>query len=336
MDDDPRRKALRSWLTARLPDVGGELEPISGDASFRRYFRVTTAHGSRIAMDAPPDREETAPFVDVAERLAAAGVNAPRVLASDAERGFLLLTDLGDRLYLDALDEVDAERLYGDALATLVRMQTGTTCAGLPDYDAPRLHSEMELFPQWFLGTHLGLAPAAVRGDLDAAFDALARAALEQPRVFVHRDYHSRNLLVTEHDNPGVLDFQDAVAGPLTYDLVSLLRDCYIAWPEARTAAWLEQYREGALAAGIDPPPMGELRRWFDLMGVQRHLKAIGIFARLWHRDGKPRYLGDIPRTWGYIERLLPAYPELAPLRRVASALSLDERIAALAARGHA
>ena len=336
MADDARRAALRAWLATCAPDASAELEPITGDASFRRYFRVATADGSRIAMDAPPDHEDTAPFVDVAGRLATAGVNAPRVLASEPDQGFLLLTDLGDRLYLDALADGDADRLYGDALAALVRMQCAAPSAGLPGYDAARLHAEMELFRQWFLAAHLGIDPAPVSSDLDAAFDALAAVALEQPRVFVHRDYHSRNLLVTARDNPGVLDFQDAVAGPVTYDLVSLLRDCYVAWPEERVDAWIAAYRERALAAGIELPAPAALRRWFDLMGVQRHLKAIGIFARLWHRDGKPRYLADIPRTWGYIERLLSDHPELAPLRRAASALSLRARIAAATEAGPA
>lgn len=327
MARDRRTEALRRWLASCMPGAGTALEPITGDASFRRYFRVDTPQGSRIVMDAPPEHEDTAPFVDVAARLAAAGVNAPRVLASAPGHGFLLLTDLGDRLYLDALDDAGAGRLYGDALAALVRMQAGAPTGGLPDYDARRLQDEMELFPQWFLHAHLGLDRGAVEADLAAAFDALVEAALEQPRVFVHRDYHSRNLLVTERDNPGVLDFQDAVAGPLTYDLVSLLRDCYIAWPDERVAAWIGEYRARAAGAGIELPDDDTLQRWFDLMGVQRHLKAIGIFARLWHRDGKPRYLRDIPRTWHYIERLLPRYAELEPLRRVASALSLPARI---------
>jgi hypothetical protein len=330
MAEDQRARALRDWLAHWMPHAAGRLEPITGDASFRRYFRVSGADGSRVVMDAPPEHEDTAPFVDVAGRLVEAGVNAPHVLASEPRRGFLLLTDLGDRLYLDALDEASAPRLYDDALAALTCMQARVSSTGLPDYDAPRLHAEMELFRQWFLRAHLGIDPDPFRGELDAAFDALARAALEQPRVFVHRDFHSRNLLVTERDNPGVLDFQDAVAGPVTYDLVSLLRDCYIAWPEERVAAWIDDYRARALAAGIELPDKATLRRWFDLMGVQRHLKAIGIFARLWHRDGKPRYLADIPRTWGHVERLLPHYPELAPLARAAAALSLDERVAAL------
>ncbi len=332
MPEDERTAALRAWLARVVPGADAAPEPITGDASFRRYFRVATPAGSRIAMDAPPEREATAPFVDVAERLVAAGVNAPRIVASNADRGFLLLTDLGDRLYLDALDDARADRLYGDALAALARMQAGACSDGLAEYDAERLHAEMELWPQWFLATHLGADTAPVRADLDAAFRALAAAALEQPRVFVHRDYHSRNLMVTEHDNPGVLDFQDAVAGPVTYDLVSLLRDCYVAWPQPRIAAWIEQYRERAAAAAIELPDPGTLQRWFDLMGVQRHLKAIGIFARLWHRDAKPRYLADIPRTWGYIARLLPHYPELAPLARTAATLDIGRRIDAAGA----
>ena len=331
MTQDERARDLQVWLREVRPDAGEALVPITGDASFRRYFRVPTAHASLIAMDAPPGREDVRPFVDIARRLEAAGLNAPRILASDVDNGFLLLTDLGDRLYLDALADATADELYADALSALAQMQTRIPCADLPVYDETRLHAEMELFPQWFLGRHLGVETAALRGDLDSAFERLAAVALEQPRVFVHRDYHSRNLLVTPSDNPGILDFQDAVAGPITYDLASLLRDCYVAWPAAAIERWLEHYAGLAETAGLTLPARATLRRWFDLMGVQRHLKAIGIFARLWHRDGKPRYLGDIPRTWGHIAPLLPQYRELAPLARIARDLDLDRRIAASA-----
>ena len=333
MTTDPRADELRTWLTRTCPDAAGPLTPITGDASFRRYFRITAATGDRIVMDAPPDRESTGPFVDIARRLEAAGVTAPRVLASDEERGFLLLSDLGDRLYLDALDKRSADGLYDDALAALVRMQAEIPTAGLPPYDAARLDAEMDLFPVWFLGAHLGLDARAIGAEPAATFTALSAAALEQPRVFVHRDYHSRNLMVLAAGNPGVLDFQDAVAGPVTYDLVSLLRDCYIGWPDDRITDWIERYRRAALARGVELPDRGTLRRWFDLMGVQRHLKAIGIFARLWHRDGKPRYLADIPRTWGYIEALFGRYPELEPLARFAGRIDIGKRLEQAKAR---
>jgi aminoglycoside/choline kinase family phosphotransferase len=327
MTTDTRADELRAWLARTCPDAHGPLTPITGDASFRRYFRIHTDAGERIVMDSPPDREPAGPFVDIAERLETADVSAPRVLARDRERGFLLLSDLGDRLYLDELDAGSADTLYADALDTLVRMQATIPTTGLEPYDASRLNAEMDLFPVWFLGEHLGLDADRVGDEPARTFAALTAAALEQPRVFVHRDYHSRNLMVLADGNPGVLDFQDAVAGPVTYDLVSLLRDCYIDWPERRVSDWIERYREAALARGIELPAGGALRRWFDLMGAQRHLKAIGIFARLWHRDGKPRYLADIPRTWGYIEALFGRYPELEPLARFAHRVDLRARL---------
>ncbi|MEF8833252.1 MAG: phosphotransferase [Halofilum sp. (in: g-proteobacteria)] len=333
MSTDPRADELRAWLTRTCPDGDASLTPITGDASFRRYFRIATANGDRIVMDAPPEREATGPFVDIAGRLQAAGVSAPRILASDEARGFLLLSDLGDRLYLDELDEGSADGLYDDALAALVRMQADIPTAGLPPYDARRLDAETDLFPIWFLGEHLGLGAETIGGEPATTFAALTAAALEQPRVFVHRDYHSRNLMVLAAGNPGVLDFQDAVAGPVTYDLVSLLRDCYISWPDERITEWIERYRRAALARGVGLPDHGTLRRWFDLMGAQRHLKAIGIFARLWHRDGKPRYLADIPRTWGYIEALFGHYRELEPLARFAGRMDIGARLERAEAR---
>jgi aminoglycoside/choline kinase family phosphotransferase len=333
MTTDPRADELRAWLMRTCPDAAASLTPITGDASFRRYFRIATDNGDRIVMDAPPEREATGPFVDIAGRLEAAGVTAPRVMASDVERGFLLLSDLGDRLYLDELDERSADGLYDDALAALVRMQADIPTADLPPYDAKRLDTEMDLFPVWFLGEHLGLDTETIGDEPAASFAALTAAALEQPRVFVHRDYHSRNLMVLAADNPGVLDFQDAVAGPVTYDLVSLLRDCYISWPDDRISDWIERYRQAALARGVALPDHGSLRRGLVLMGAQRHLKAIGIFARLWHRDGKPRYLADIPRTWGYIEALFGRHSELEPLARFAARADVTARLERAEAR---
>lgn len=317
------------WLARVCPQATGPCVPASSDASFRRYFRVETPDGAVILMDAPPEQENSRPFVDVAERLLAAGVNAPRILAADLELGFLLLSDLGNEVYLGQLDEDRADALYGDALDALVAMQRHARCDGLPDYDTDLLQREMMLFPDWLLERHLGLDLADARTQLATTFDRLADCALEQPRVFVHRDYHSRNLMRTQHDNPGILDFQDAVRGPVTYDLVSLLRDCYIAWPPERIDRWIEQYRRLAGEAGIDTGDAVTFRRWFDLMGVQRHLKASGIFARLHHRDGKPGYLADIPRTWGYIRSLLGRHEELQPLADVADRLDLDRLLTA-------
>ena len=313
-----RMDHLRRWLQqhAGLGDL--ELVPASADASFRHYFRVHHAGGTAIAVDAPPAHEDSRPFVAVARALRAIGLNVPEVLAADLEQGFLLVSDLGSTLYLDVLDETTVERLYGDALAALLVLQAHAAPVegGLPPYDRGRLLAELELFPEWFLGRHLGQPPdAAARAVVDAAFEVLVASALEQPQVTVHRDYHSRNLMRVEPNNPGILDFQDAVIGPLTYDLVSLLRDCYIRWPRARVEGWALGYHELALQAGVlRERDEARFLRWFDLMGLQRHLKVLGIFARLWHRDGKPGYLDDLPRVLDYALEVAAGYPELAGL----------------------
>ena len=309
-----RLQALTRWLheSGGLGDF--ELQQVSGDASFRRYFRVRHGAGTCIAMDAPPDKEDSHPFVHVAGLFAGLGLNVPRILSADLAQGFLLLTDLGDRLYLGELDAASVDRLYADALAALATLQAcGPGADTLAPYDAALLREEMERFRHWYLTRHLGLSLGpAQHAVLDAAFERLTASALEQPRVCVHRDYHSRNLLVCEQ-NPGILDFQDAVHGPITYDLVSLLRDCYIAWPAERVTQWALDYRERALQAGIlDDADPERFLRWFDLMGIQRHLKATGIFARLKLRDDKPAYLNDVPRTLGYVFEVAARYPELA------------------------
>lgn len=319
---DARLTALSRWVADTVADPRCDIHPASADASFRRYFRVRLADGkSYIVMDAPPDKEDSRPYVEVARRLRGLGLNVPEILAHDVGRGFMLITDLGSQPYLEALSADSVERLYGDAISALAVLQAGvhTDSSFLPPYDAPLLHREMELFREWYLGRHLGLTLAAAQhAVLDQAFAALAASALEQPRVWVHRDYHSRNLMVYPRHNPGILDFQDAVLGPVTYDLVSLLRDCYIAWPRAWVEGWAKGYYARARESGI---PVGEddarFLRWFDLMGVQRHLKAIGIFARLNHRDGKPGYLNDIPRTMGYVLEVSARYAELQPLHRM-------------------
>ena len=316
---DPRLQAARDWIASLGMPVEA-LEPASEDASFRRYLRLTLPDGeTRILMDAPPDKEPLGPYLDVAERLAAIGVHVPEVLASNAQEGFLLLEDLGRTAYLDALAEETVERLYGDALGALAAIQSLADTEGLPPYDAGRLEAEMALFPDWLLERHLGLDLSTFRPLFDDIRPLLVASALEQPRVFVHRDYHSRNLMVPPSHNPGILDFQDAVAGPVTYDLVSLLRDCYIAWPEERVRDWALGYLELAEQTGIlreKAVDEATFLRWFDWMGVQRHLKAAGIFARLRHRDGKPGYLADIPRTLDYVVGVCSRYPELAPLGR--------------------
>jgi len=317
--DDPRLDLLRCWLETDLGWRDSGLAPASADASFRRYFRVTRPEGTFVAMDAPPDKEDVGPYLKVAGMLGAIGVHAPRVLARNAADGFLLLTDLGSITYLaDLSDRARGPGLYADAISALVRIQARGVVHvdDLPSYDEKLLRFEMSLFPDWLLGRHLGMSlQGGGARDLAAAFDLLVRNALEQPRVFVHRDYHSRNLMVCPGENPGILDFQDAVHGPLTYDLVSLLRDCYIAWPQQQVVAWAVDFRRQAAAAGVETGrDEAQFLRWFDLMGVQRHLKASGIFARLWHRDGKPGYLPDVPRTLEYIEQACARHADLAAL----------------------
>jgi hypothetical protein len=325
---DSRLEGLKRWLDAVLDVTDYELRPASADASFRRYFRVRAAGATHIVMDAPPDKQDLQPFLAVAGRLRELGLNVPEVLDQDPGAGYLLLTDLGERTYLQELTPATVERLYGDALGALVVLQAGiyTGSEFLPPYDEALLRRELEIFREWYLGRHLAvtLTPPQQQA-LAAAFDVLVASALEQPRVWVHRDYHSRNLMVTTRNNPGILDFQDAVVGPVTYDLASLLRDCYIAWPREQVLDWAKGYFELARQSGL---PVGEddgrFLRWFDLMGAQRHLKAAGIFARLHHRDGKPGYLADIPRTLGYVLEVSARYPELAGLYRLLAELPIE------------
>ena len=321
---DPRLAALARWLADAAGLAVDRIEPASVDASFRRYFRVYTGGRQYIAMDAPPDKEDSEPFLRVAGWLREMGLNAPAVHAHDLSVGYLLLDDLGERQYLDELLERPgrADALYHDALVALDRMQSAGADyrAGLPPYDVRLLERELALFRDWLCGTHLGLEfSAADEADWRLTRELLIEASLAQPRVFVHRDYHSRNLMVLEHDNPGILDFQDAVDGPLTYDLVSLLKDCYVSWPEHRVRGYaFDFYRraEPRLPRAFD---RDAFLRAFELTGVQRHLKAAGIFARLNHRDGKARYLADVPRTLRYVLEVVPRHAELAFLGRLLS-----------------
>ena len=314
---DSRLANLTQWVIEDLGFAGASIAPASVDASFRRYFRVTKDADSYIVMDAPPDKEDSGPFLQVARLLGGLNLNVPIILARDMERGFLLLSDLGSRLYLDALPEDGAaDVLYADALRALRAMQTADArlSQGLPRYDRALLMREMELLPEWFLRRHLGLQlEARERLMLDRLFDSLVDAAVSQPSCFVHRDYHSRNLLVTPESNPGILDFQDAVWGPVTYDLASLLKDCYIAWPPARVRDWVREYRDNLLEAGFKlDVTAAEFLRGFDLVGLQRHIKVLGIFARLFYRDGKPQYLNDLPRVLDYARDTAANYPETA------------------------
>jgi aminoglycoside/choline kinase family phosphotransferase len=313
----PQRIAqLKDWLNT-LPGLDAfSIEPASGDASFRRYFRIGVGDKSYIAMDAPTDKEDTKPFIHVANAFERIGLKVPHIHAKRLDQGFLLLEDLGSALYLDQLNSQTVDRLYSDAIEALITLQADGPRQGLPRYDSKLLMNEMELFRDWLLDAHLQLKlTQQERQMMDKLFHVLTDNALQQPQVCVHRDYHSRNLMVVEHNNPGVIDFQDAVIGPVTYDLVSLLKDCYIEWSLEQVEAWASGYFKLACQAGIlTAEDESTFLTWFDLMGVQRHLKASGIFARLNQRDGKPGYLQDIPRTLSYILGVTDRYREIEEL----------------------
>jgi aminoglycoside/choline kinase family phosphotransferase len=316
---------LRGRLAGPMAGRAISLKPASADASFRRYFRVTAGKDSWIAMDAPPEREDCRPFVHVAGLLRAAGVNAPCVEAQDIERGFLLLTDFGDTTYLSALNEANADRLFGDATDALVKWQLASREKELPPYDEALLRRECDLFPEWYVARHLGATLSSVQQQsLSEVVALIVRRALKQPQVYVHRDYMPRNLMVTE-PNPGVIDFQDAVYGPISYDMVSLTRDAFVSWNEERVVAWTARYWEKAKRSGLPvDPDFGAFYRDFEWMGLQRHLKVLGIFARIQYRDGKSGYLEDTPRFVNYARAVAGRYAELAPLARLLD--HLDKR----------
>ena len=329
MSSDDRFDALRAWLERVSPAPIASIAPASADASFRRYFRVTFTHAvdlsgallgahSVIAMDAPPPQEDCRPFIAVAKLLADAGVHAPAVLDDELSQGFLLLSDLGTRTYLAELSDATAPALYSDATDALIRWQLASRDGVLPRYDRALLLRELNLFPDWYIGKHLAVELDATQHKVLAnAFERILDNNLAQPYVYVHRDYHSRNLMVGA-PNPGVLDFQDAVYGPVTYDLVSLLRDAYIAWSEERQIDWAVRYWERARAAGVPvDADFGALWRDFEWMGVQRQLKVLGIFARLWHRDGKAAYLEEMPRVMAYLRGACARYRALGPLLKL-------------------
>ncbi len=310
------------WLSSIDAVAGIEPVPASADASFRRYFRLQSASRSFIVMDAPPQQEDSTAFLQVAACLEAMQLNAPRIIEADIEQGFLLLSDLGTVQYLDALSKMPslADELYDDAMQALVVMQQHGTAyqSTLPTYDDALLRFELSLFHDWLCETHLGIKFSdADEEQWQRVCDLLVANALDQPQVFVHRDYHSRNLMRTEHDNPGILDFQDAVEGPYTYDLASLLKDCYVRWPAQQVRDWALSFYARLDDAARQHSDANTFMHHFELMGVQRHLKAGGIFARLNHRDGKPGYMADIPRTLRYIVELGPHHGELEFLIRL-------------------
>jgi N-acetylmuramate 1-kinase len=319
---DLRLSQLKEWLaTVTAVQVLPEsLRPASSDASFRRYFRVDAPDGATyIAMDAPPPQEDVRPFIHVAEVFGEAGVSVPKVLAQDVERGYLLLSDLGSTTYLHQLGHDSAHKLYLDAIDALILIQAQSRPEVLPEYDRALLQRELMLFPDWYIGKHLGVTMTDKQTEtLNKIFDNLLANNLAQPQVYVHRDYHSRNLMVMSRGNPGILDFQDAVYGPITYDLVSLLRDAYIQWDEEMVLDWVIRYWERARRAGLPVnPDIDAFYRDFEFMGLQRHLKVLGIFARLYHRDGKDAYLKDLPLVMEYTRKAAGRYNALAPLIRL-------------------
>lgn len=340
LDEDVRLQQLSAWLDECLPGLFAQrgwgvvppasLTAASSDASFRRYFRWQGEGRTLIVMDAPPPQEDCRPFVKMAEFLARAKINVPEILAQDLERGFLVLPDLGRQTYLDVINADNADALFADALHALLAFQQLPHDTPLPSYDLALLTRELQLFPEWYVRHELGFEfDEAQQAAWQRISAVLIDSALAQPKVLVHRDYMPRNLMIST-PNPGVLDFQDAVYGPVTYDVTSLFKDAFLSWPEPRVRAWLTQYWQQAGAQGI--PVQAELEdflRASDLMGVQRHLKVIGIFARICHRDGKPKYLGDVPRFFTYIEAVLARRPELAELGELFA--SLRARKAALA-----
>ena len=331
MSVDQRKIQLQDWLKVNLATTQFSCEPASSDASFRRYFRVLVGNKSYVAMDAPPAQEDCQPFVEIAQLLIAHSVQAPRIHFQDLNQGFLLLDDLGSKDYLDYLTADSADSMYCDAMDVLHKMHSADDCL-LPAYDAELLNREMSLFTEWFLEKLLTIKlPSADQATLLNCQGILTQSALEQPQVFVHRDFHSRNLMLTAENNPAVIDFQDAVIGPITYDLVSLLRDCYISWPDTQVYTWLDQFLEKRHKAGADDNvSQQQFQQWFDYMGVQRHMKAVGIFSRLYIRDNKPGYLKDIPRTMAYIQSIANKYDELQPIASLVEKYNINETLDAV------
>ena len=326
-----RHGQLHDFVAAYLAHDRFSLAVASADASFRSYWRVSEGENTWIVMDAPPDKENVAPWLDIGRRLHEAGLHTPKVHAVDEKHGFILMEDLGNRIYLPELNEATADALYGDALDALSTMQTHVSPQGLPPFDDAFLSMELELMPTWFLERHLGYTPSCEEWDvIEPAFRLIIDAARTQPQVFMHRDFHSRNLMILEErgfgirdsgfgksgvtalENPGIIDFQGAMLGPITYDLASLLRDCYIAWPIERVDAWVERYRQRLGKAGAIDASGAQFRRWFDLTGLQRHIKVLGLFCRLNYRDGKAAYLNDLPLVLDYVLTVAKFYPELA------------------------
>jgi len=311
--DDTRLNEIHHWLKTVFPSTNYTLESASNDASFRRYFRVIIQANTWVLMDAPPSQEDTRAFIEVGTFLYEHGINVPKIYQRDIKAGFLLLSDFGYHPYLEQLNEHSADSLYKAAINSLIKIQLcATQNIDLPAYDHALLQQEMNLFPDWFLDKHLNIA---IPHFLETTFNHLISSALGQPQVIVHRDYHSRNLMHTSDDSPGIIDFQDAVIGPISYDLVSLLRDCYIAWPEQKISHWIDYYFSTAQQQGLLPNiSIDQFTQWFDWMGLQRHIKVLGIFCRLNYRDGKTNYMNDLPLTLSYVRKITAKYSEFSEL----------------------
>lgn len=327
MTTDTRLNKLKDWIENTLNWKGANIEIASADASFRRYFRIHHKDNSYIAMDAPPEKEDILPFINITQRLAQTGVHAPQLIAYSVALGFIVMEDLGCIPYQDKLNE-SADALYTDAMHALIKMQKADT-TGLEHYDRQHLNDEMELMPIWFLETHLDIKlNHSHKTIIQNCFNDLIDNILEQPKGFVHRDYHSRNLMVVTTNNPAIIDYQDALYGSITYDLVSLLRDCYIYWPNKRVEQWALDYKNKAIESGlIDTVSDTDFIRWFDLMGLQRHIKVLGIFCRLWHRDGKKHYLDDLPLTLSYVLKIGKKHPETQALVELFQQLDIPSKI---------
>jgi len=324
-----RQKQLTDWLSSLYPNATFTIAPASADASFRRYFRATFADGTtRVVMDAPPQHEDCKPFLHVGKLFEDAGTHVPHVYAQDLAQGFLLLSDLGNTTYLQALTKDSARKLYEAATDALIKIQLASKKEELPPYDEALLRRELNLFPEWYIAKHLGVSLSdKQKAKLDEVFARILRNNLAQPCVYVHRDYHSRNLMVTEENNPGIIDFQDAVYGPITYDLASLFKDAYIRWEEEEVMDWLIRHWEKARAAGLPiREDFGEFYRDYEMMGAQRHIKVLGIFARLYHRDGKDGYLKDMPLVMEYLRKACERYIDLKPLHNLL--IELDQHAA--------
>ncbi|QWT20419.1 phosphotransferase [Bacillus sp. NP157] len=318
MTASPDRSAARlAWARHATGEAALALEPASADASFRSYWRGYVDGQPVIVMDSPPEKENPAPWVEIGARLHDAGLHTPTVMVADLEQGFLLIEDLGTRTYLPELNDDSADALYADALDALLRMQKQVDTRGLSAFDREWQVMEMEIMPTWFLQKHLGAFVECEEWDVvEGAFGAILHAIAEQPRAFMHRDYHSRNLLITSERSPGVIDFQGAMSGPITYDLASLLRDAYVTWDNERVEGWVEGYRLRLLDARLldETVDTDRFRRWFDMCSLQRHLKILGLFCRLYYRDGKPGYLNDMPRVLQYVLDIARRHADVAPL----------------------